>query len=37
MEGEGALLSEEGQRLLHANRELDYMTHIVLRMFENKR
>ncbi|GAB4823839.1 hypothetical protein N2152v2_010885 [Parachlorella kessleri] len=36
MEGEEGLLSEEGQRLLHENRELDYMTHWVLRMYENK-
>ena len=36
MEGEEGLLSEERQRLLHENRELDYMTHWVLRMYENK-
>ncbi|KAL4445780.1 hypothetical protein ABPG77_008979 [Micractinium sp. CCAP 211/92] len=34
-EGEPPLLGEEGQRVLHECRELDYMTHIVLRMFEN--
>lgn len=34
-EGEPPLLGEEGQRVLHDCRELDYMTHIVLRMFEN--
>ncbi len=33
-EGEPPLLGEEGQRVLHECRELDYMTHIVLRMFE---
>lgn len=36
MEGEEGVLSEEGQALLHENRELDYMTHWVLRMYENK-
>lgn len=36
MEGEDGLLSEDGQELLHENRELDYMTHWVLRMYENK-
>lgn len=34
-EDEGPLLGEDGQRVLHGCRELDYMTHIVLRMFEN--
>lgn len=34
-EGEPPLLGEDGQRVLHECRELDYMTHIVLRMFEN--
>ena len=34
--GAQGLLSEAGQRLLHANLELDYMTHIVFRMFERK-
>ncbi|EFN57696.1 hypothetical protein CHLNCDRAFT_57228 [Chlorella variabilis] len=34
-EGEAPLLGEEGQQVLHECRELDYMTHIVLRMFEN--
>jgi hypothetical protein len=31
------LLSEVGQRLLHETSELDYMTHIVFRMFERKK
>lgn len=35
--GAQGLLSEAGQRVLHESRELDYMTHIVFRMFENKR
>ena len=34
-EGEPPLLGEDGQRVLHGCMELDYMTHIVLRMFEN--
>ena len=34
-EGEPALLGSEGQQLLHECLELDYMTHIVMRMFEN--
>lgn len=34
-EGEAPLLGEDGQRVLHDCRELDYMTHIVMRMFEN--
>ncbi|KAI3438574.1 hypothetical protein D9Q98_001000 [Chlorella vulgaris] len=34
-EGEAPLLGEDGQGVLHDCRELDYMTHIVLRMFEN--
>ena len=34
-EGEAPLLGEDGQRVLHGCMELDYMTHIVLRMFEN--
>lgn len=37
VEGEEGLLSEEGQDLLKTVPELDYMTHIVFRMFENKR
>jgi inositol hexakisphosphate/diphosphoinositol-pentakisphosphate kinase len=31
------LLSDAGQRLLHGTSELDYMTHIVFRMFERKK
>ena len=34
-EGEPPLLGEDGLRVLRACEELDYMTHIVLRMFEN--
>ncbi len=34
-EGEEPLLGEDGLRVLRACEELDYMTHIVLRMFEN--
>ena len=30
------LLNEGGEAFLHSTPELDYMTHIVLRMFENK-
>lgn len=32
----GPLLTEGGEAFLHNTPELDYMTHIVLRMFENK-
>jgi len=31
------IVGEGGQRLLHSVSELDYMTHIVFRMFENKK
>lgn len=34
-EGEEPLLGADGLRVLRACEELDYMTHIVLRMFEN--
>lgn len=34
---EGGLLSEAGQEVLRSSRELDYMTHFVMRMFENKK
>jgi hypothetical protein len=34
-EGEAPLLGQDGLAVLHECRELDYMTHIVLRMFEN--
>lgn len=30
------MLSSEGQEVLASTRELDYMTHWVFRMFENK-
>jgi inositol-hexakisphosphate/diphosphoinositol-pentakisphosphate 1-kinase len=36
-DGAGGLISDAGQRALQAATELDYMTHLVLRMFENKR
>ena len=32
-----SLLSSEAQQRLHDITELDYMTHIVFRMYENKR
>ena len=34
--GSDSLLREEGMRKLEALTELDYMTHIVFRMYENK-
>jgi hypothetical protein len=34
-EGESPLLGADGQSVLHDTRELDYMTHFVLRMFED--
>ncbi|KAG7675237.1 hypothetical protein Ndes2526B_g08103 [Nannochloris sp. 'desiccata'] len=37
VEFQQGLLSEVGQRLLHETSELDYMTHIVFRMFERKK
>jgi len=37
VEFQEGLLSEIGQRLLHETSELDYMTHIVFRMFERKK
>ena len=35
--GAGSLVSEAAARKLHETTELDYMTHIVFRMYENKR
>ncbi len=32
-----AMVSEEAQQLLHDATELDYLTHIIIRMYENKR
>lgn len=32
----GSVLSEQGTHVLEQTRELDYMTHWVFRMFENK-
>jgi len=34
--GAQGLLSEVGQQVVRKSRELDYMTHVVFRMFENK-
>lgn len=32
-----AVVSEEAQKMLHDATELDYLTHIIIRMYENKR
>lgn len=32
----GGLLSEEGRDLLRSTTELDYLTHLVFRLYENK-
>ena len=31
------MVSEEAQKMLHDATELDYLTHIIIRMYENKR
>lgn len=31
------MVTEEAQRMLHDATELDYLTHIIIRMYENKR
>ena len=31
------MVSEEAQQMLHVATELDYLTHIIIRMYENKR
>lgn len=31
------IVSEEAQKGLHDTTELDYLTHIIIRMYENKR
>ena len=31
------VVSEEAQKMLHDATELDYLTHIIIRMYENKR
>ena len=35
--GSPAMVSEEAQQMLHDATELDYLTHIIIRMYENKR
>lgn len=35
--GDGGLVSEEAMRKLRDTTELDYLTHVVFRMYENKR
>ena len=31
------MVTEEAQQMLHDATELDYLTHIIIRMYENKR
>jgi len=35
--GDGGLVSEDAMRRLRDTTELDYLTHVVFRMYENKR
>ncbi len=35
--GDGGLVSEEAMQKLRDTTELDYLTHVVFRMYENKR
>ena len=35
--GDGGLVGEEAMRKLRDTTELDYLTHVVFRMYENKR
>ena len=31
------MVTDEAQQMLHNATELDYLTHIIIRMYENKR